>query len=85
MSRFAKIICSSACAETDEKPIVDRTTASTDRSRIEFSLYVSYFAVRCEHADDFVEKGLMSIAAKRLKPGLALSVEGHQEIRVVRR
>src|SRR5207248_5581074 len=39
------------------------------------------FATNLEHAGDIVEKGLMAIAAKRLKRGLAFSVEGQAEIR----
>ncbi|HEX3864742.1 MAG TPA: Na/Pi cotransporter family protein [Stellaceae bacterium] len=39
------------------------------------------FATNLEHAGDIVEKSLMSIAAKRLKRGLAFSVEGQAEIR----
>jgi phosphate:Na+ symporter len=38
------------------------------------------FATNLEHAGDIVEKGLMAIAAKRLKRGLAFSVEGQAEI-----
>ncbi len=34
------------------------------------------FTTNIEHAGDIVEKGLMAIAAKRLKRGLAFSVEG---------
>jgi phosphate:Na+ symporter len=41
------------------------------------------FATNLEHAGDIVEKGLMAIAAKRLKRGLAFSVEGQAEIRVM--
>ncbi len=39
------------------------------------------FITNLEHAGDIVEKGLMAIAAKRLKRGLAFSVEGQAEIR----
>jgi phosphate:Na+ symporter len=39
------------------------------------------FITNLEHAGDIVEKGLMTIAAKRLKRGLAFSVEGQAEIR----
>src|SRR6195256_6161363 len=35
------------------------------------------FITNLEHAGDIVEKGLIAIAAKRLKRGLAFSVEGH--------
>jgi phosphate:Na+ symporter len=41
------------------------------------------FATNLEHAGDIVEKGLMAIAAKRLKRGLAFSVEGQAEIRTM--
>lgn len=41
------------------------------------------FTTNLEHAGDIVEKGLMAIAAKRLKRGLAFSVEGQAEIRVM--
>jgi phosphate:Na+ symporter len=39
------------------------------------------FITNLEHAGDIVERGLMAIAAKRLKRGLAFSVEGQAEIR----
>ena len=39
------------------------------------------FITNFEHAGDIVEKGLMVIAAKRLKRGLAFSTEGQAEIR----
>ena len=39
------------------------------------------FITNLEHAGDIVEKGLMATAAKRLKRGLAFSVEGQAEIR----
>jgi phosphate:Na+ symporter len=38
------------------------------------------FATNLEHAGDIVEKGLLGIAAKRLKRGLAFSAEGQAEI-----
>lgn len=38
------------------------------------------FTTNLEHAGDIVEKGLIAIAAKRLKRGLAFSVEGQAEI-----
>jgi phosphate:Na+ symporter len=41
------------------------------------------FATNLEHAGDIIEKGLMSIAAKRLKRGLAFSAEGQGEIRAM--
>jgi phosphate:Na+ symporter len=41
------------------------------------------FATNLEHAGDIVEKGLMAIAAKRLKRGLAFSAEGQTEIRTM--
>jgi phosphate:Na+ symporter len=41
------------------------------------------FTTNLEHAGDIVEKGLMAIAAKRLKRGLAFSTEGQTEIRVM--
>jgi phosphate:Na+ symporter len=41
------------------------------------------FATNLEHAGDIIEKGLMSIAAKRLKRGLAFSDEGRAEIRAM--
>jgi phosphate:Na+ symporter len=39
------------------------------------------FITNLEHAGDIVEKGLMVVAAKRLKRGLAFSTEGQAEIR----
>jgi phosphate:Na+ symporter len=41
------------------------------------------FITNLEHAGDIVEKGLIAIAAKRLKRGLAFSVEGQAEIRTM--
>jgi phosphate:Na+ symporter len=41
------------------------------------------FITNLEHAGDIVERNLMSIAAKRLKRGLAFSVEGQAEIRAM--
>ena len=41
------------------------------------------FVTNLEHAGDIVEKGLAAIAAKRLKRGLAFSVEGQREIRAM--
>jgi phosphate:Na+ symporter len=41
------------------------------------------FITNLEHAGDIVERSLMSIAAKRLKRGLAFSVEGQAEIRAM--
>src|SRR5260221_1242487 len=41
------------------------------------------FTTNLEHAGDIVEKGLMSIAAKRLKRGVAFSAEGQAEIRTM--
>ncbi len=41
------------------------------------------FITNLEHAGDIVEHNLMAIAAKRLKRGLAFSVEGQAEIRVM--
>jgi phosphate:Na+ symporter len=41
------------------------------------------FTTNLEHAGDIVEKGLMAIAAKRLKRGLAFSTEGQAEIRAM--
>ncbi|HEX3953049.1 MAG TPA: Na/Pi cotransporter family protein [Stellaceae bacterium] len=41
------------------------------------------FATNLEHAGDIVEKGLMAVAAKRLKRGLSFSVEGQAEIRTM--
>jgi phosphate:Na+ symporter len=41
------------------------------------------FITNLEHAGDIVEKGLMANAAKRLKRGLAFSVEGQGEIRAM--
>jgi phosphate:Na+ symporter len=38
------------------------------------------FITNLEHAGDIVERGLMAIAAKRLKRGLAFSAEGQAEI-----
>ncbi len=41
------------------------------------------FATNLEHAGDIIEKGLLAIAAKRLKRGLAFSEEGRAEIRTM--
>ncbi len=41
------------------------------------------FITNIEHAGDIVEHNLMAIAAKRLKRGLAFSVEGQAEIRAM--
>jgi phosphate:Na+ symporter len=41
------------------------------------------FITNLEHAGDIVERNLMAIAAKRLKRGLAFSVEGQAEIRAM--
>jgi phosphate:Na+ symporter len=41
------------------------------------------FITNIEHAGDIVESNLMAIAAKRLKRGLAFSVEGQAEIRAM--
>jgi phosphate:Na+ symporter len=41
------------------------------------------FVTNIEHAGDIVEKGLVAAAAKRLKRGLAFSVEGQAEIRTM--
>jgi phosphate:Na+ symporter len=41
------------------------------------------FTTNLEHAGDIVEKGLIATAAKRLKRGLAFSVEGQAEIRAM--
>jgi phosphate:Na+ symporter len=41
------------------------------------------FITNLEHAGDIVERNLTSIAAKRLKRGLAFSVEGQAEIRAM--
>ena len=41
------------------------------------------FVTNLEHAGDIVERSLMAIAAKRLKRGLAFSVEGQAEIRAM--
>ncbi|MGH7093993.1 MAG: Na/Pi cotransporter family protein, partial [Stellaceae bacterium] len=41
------------------------------------------FITNIEHAGDIVEKGIVAIAAKRLKRGLAFSVEGQAEIRTM--
>jgi len=41
------------------------------------------FVTNLEHAGDIVEKGLVAIAAKRLKRGLSFSVEGQAEIRAM--
>jgi phosphate:Na+ symporter len=41
------------------------------------------FITNLEHAGDIVERSLMTIAAKRLKRGLAFSVEGQAEIRAM--
>ena len=41
------------------------------------------FITNLEHAGDIVESNLMAVAAKRLKRGLAFSVEGQAEIRAM--
>ncbi|HZT89418.1 MAG TPA: Na/Pi cotransporter family protein [Stellaceae bacterium] len=41
------------------------------------------FATNLEHAGDIIEKGLMNVAARRLKRGLAFSAEGQAEIRTM--
>jgi phosphate:Na+ symporter len=41
------------------------------------------YITNLEHAGDIVDKGLASVAAKRLKRGLAFSVEGQAEIRAM--
>jgi phosphate:Na+ symporter len=41
------------------------------------------FATNLEHAGDIIEQGLMGIAAKRLKRGLAFSTDGQAEIRAM--
>jgi phosphate:Na+ symporter len=41
------------------------------------------FITNIEHAGDIVESNLMAIAAKRLKRGLAFSIEGQAEIRAM--
>ena len=41
------------------------------------------FITNLEHAGDIVERNLMAVAAKRLKRGLAFSVEGQGEIRAM--
>ncbi|HWB50347.1 MAG TPA: Na/Pi cotransporter family protein [Stellaceae bacterium] len=41
------------------------------------------FVTNLEHAGDIVEKGLVAIAAKRLKRGLSFSTEGQAEIRAM--
>ncbi len=41
------------------------------------------FITNAEHAGDIVDKGLVAIAAKRLKRGLSFSVEGQAEIRTM--
>ena len=41
------------------------------------------FVTNIEHAGDIVEKGIVAVAAKRLKRGLAFSVEGQAEIRAM--
>jgi phosphate:Na+ symporter len=41
------------------------------------------FVTNLEHAGDIVESNLMALAAKRLKRGLAFSVEGQAEIRAM--
>jgi phosphate:Na+ symporter len=41
------------------------------------------FITNLEHAGDIVERSLMALAAKRLKRGLAFSVEGQAEIRTM--
>ncbi|HVC50814.1 MAG TPA: Na/Pi cotransporter family protein [Stellaceae bacterium] len=41
------------------------------------------FITNIEHAGDIVDKGLVAIAAKRLKRGLAFSIEGQAEIRTM--
>ena len=41
------------------------------------------FVTNIEHAGDIVEKGLVAVAAKRLKRGVSFSVEGQAEIRAM--
>jgi phosphate:Na+ symporter len=41
------------------------------------------FVTNVEHAGDIVGKGLLAVAAKRLKRGLSFSVEGQAEIRTM--
>jgi phosphate:Na+ symporter len=46
-------------------------------------LEILAFATNLEHAADIVSKGLVGLAAKRLRRGLAFSVEGQAEIRAM--
>jgi phosphate:Na+ symporter len=41
------------------------------------------FATNLEHAGDIIEKGLMAVAAKRLRRGLAFSAEGQADIQTM--
>ena len=57
----------------------DTLDAADDRRLAEILAFVT----NLEHAGDIVEKGLMASVAKRLKRGLAFSVEGQAEIRAM--
>jgi len=46
-------------------------------------LEILAFATNLEHAGDIVSKGLVGLATKRLRRGLAFSVEGQAEIRLM--
>jgi phosphate:Na+ symporter len=46
-------------------------------------LEILAFATNLEHAGDIVSKGLVGLATKRLRRGLAFSVEGQAEIRAM--
>ena len=54
------------------------TLGSEDDQRL---LEILAFATNLEHAGDIVSKGLVGLANKRLRRGLAFSVEGQAEIR----
>jgi len=57
----------------------DTLGAEDDRRLLE----ILAFATNLEHAGDIVSKGLVGLAAKRLRRGLAFSVEGQAEIRAM--
>lgn len=58
----------------------DDTLGADDDRRL---LEILAFATNLEHAGDIVSKGLVGLATKRLRRGLAFSVEGQTEIRAM--
>src|ERR1700688_4243405 len=64
-----------------------KLSSLTTRRKFEEERYplaeILAFITNLEYGGDIVEKGLMATAAKRLKRGLAFSVEGQAEIRVM--